>query len=83
MAAIRAALVKGRSSEDEVYAAADESAQELKEKIRQLHQNYKQAASEDRTGISPARVIHMYSAKPPLVIVVYNNSLIDISCHCP
>lgn len=49
-------MVKGRSSEDEVYAAADESARELKERIRQLHQNHKQAASEDRTGISPARV---------------------------
>lgn len=55
VAAIRAALVKGRSSGDEVYAAADESAQELKEQIRQLHQKQKQAAGEGRTGISPAR----------------------------
>lgn len=62
VATIRSALVKGRSSGDEVYAAADESAQELKEKIHQLYQNYKQTASEDRTGISPARVMYWVTA---------------------
>lgn len=95
VAAIRAALVKGRSSEDEVYAAADESAQELKEKIRQLHQNHKEAASEDRTGTSPARVMYSsYSFQPfslsPYILYkansfdcVYNDPLIDIPCRCP
>lgn len=71
MAAIRAALVKGRSSEDEVYAAADESAQELKEKIRQLYQNQKQAASEDRTGISPARVKYSSHSFRPFSLSPY------------
>lgn len=58
MAAIRAALVKGRSSGDEVYAAADETAQELRERIRQLHQGQKQPASGGEAGISPARVMY-------------------------
>lgn len=71
VAAIRAALVKGRSSEDEVYAAADESAQELKEKIRQLYRNHKQAASEDRTGISPARVKYSSHSFRPFSLSPY------------
>lgn len=58
MAAIRAALVKGRSSGDEVYAAADEAAQQLRERICQLHQSQKQAASAGEAGISPARVMY-------------------------
>lgn len=78
MAAIRAALVKGRSSGDEVYSAADETAQELRERIRQLHHSQKQTASRGEAGISPARVmynsysfglrlsprIHTFSQKP-------------------
>lgn len=54
--AIRAVLVKGRSSGDAVYAAAEETATELKERIRQLHQIQKQAVNGSGTGISPARV---------------------------
>ncbi|XP_041832837.1 PCNA-interacting partner [Melanotaenia boesemani] len=53
--AIRAVLVKGRSSGDAVHAAADEATQELKERIFQLHQFQKQAANGSRMGISPAR----------------------------
>ncbi|XP_026217240.1 PCNA-interacting partner [Anabas testudineus] len=53
--AIRAVLVKGRSSGDAVYAAAEETATELKERIRQLHQIQKQAVNGSGTGISPAR----------------------------
>ncbi|XP_012729239.2 PCNA-interacting partner [Fundulus heteroclitus] len=55
LAAIRAALVKGRSSGDPVYAAAEDATKELKEKIVRLHQIHKQAANGDGTGISPAR----------------------------
>ncbi|TMS02995.1 PCNA-interacting partner [Larimichthys crocea] len=55
VAAIRAALVKGRSSEDAVYAAAEETTKELKERICQLHQIQKQTANGSGTGISPAR----------------------------
>ncbi|XP_074481557.1 PCNA-interacting partner [Sebastes fasciatus] len=55
VAAIRAALVKGRSSEDAVYAAAEETTKELKERICQLHQIQKQIANGSGTGISPAR----------------------------
>ncbi|XP_036976991.1 PCNA-interacting partner [Acanthopagrus latus] len=55
VAAIRAALVKGRSSGDVVYAAADETAKELRERICQLHQIQKQTANGGGTGISPAR----------------------------
>lgn len=58
MAAIRAALVKGRSSEDAVFTSAHETAQELKERICQLHHIQKQSsANGGGTGISPARVI--------------------------
>uniref|UniRef100_A0A3Q4HCB7 PCNA-interacting partner n=1 Tax=Neolamprologus brichardi TaxID=32507 RepID=A0A3Q4HCB7_NEOBR len=53
--AIRAVLVKARSSGDAVYAAAEETAQELKERICQLHQIQKQSANGSGTGISPAR----------------------------
>ncbi|KAM9335066.1 PCNA-interacting partner [Symphorus nematophorus] len=55
VAAIRAALVKGRSSGDEVYAAAEETTKELKERICQLHQLQKEAANGSGMGISPAR----------------------------
>ncbi|XP_070848069.1 PCNA-interacting partner [Chaetodon trifascialis] len=55
VAAIRAVLVKGRSSGDAVYAAAEETAKELKERICQLHQIQQQTANASRTGISPAR----------------------------
>uniref|UniRef100_UPI0037E7F571 PCNA-interacting partner n=1 Tax=Semicossyphus pulcher TaxID=241346 RepID=UPI0037E7F571 len=51
--AIRAVLVKGRSSGDPVYAAAEETTTELKERICQLHQI--QSANGSGTGISPAR----------------------------
>ncbi|XP_070784808.1 PCNA-interacting partner [Enoplosus armatus] len=53
--AIRAVLVKGRSSGDEVYAAAEETTKELKERICQLHQIQKRSANGSGTGISPAR----------------------------
>ncbi|XP_030575995.1 PCNA-interacting partner isoform X2 [Archocentrus centrarchus] len=53
--AIRAVLVKGRGSGDAVYAAAEETAQELKERICQLHTIQKQSVSGSGTGISPAR----------------------------
>uniref|UniRef100_A0AAV2IZB6 PCNA-interacting partner n=1 Tax=Knipowitschia caucasica TaxID=637954 RepID=A0AAV2IZB6_KNICA len=51
--AIRALLVKGRNSGDPVYMAADKTANELKERILQLHQ--RRTANECSTGISPAR----------------------------
>ncbi|KAM4614800.1 PCNA-interacting partner [Polymixia lowei] len=51
--AIRAVLVKGRSTEDVVYTAAEETAKDLKERIFQLHQSQKLLTS--GTGISPAR----------------------------
>ncbi|XP_059182063.1 PCNA-interacting partner [Centropristis striata] len=53
--AIRAALVKGRSSGDAVHAAAEETTEELKARICQLHQIQKQIANGSGTGISPAR----------------------------
>ncbi|XP_041637162.1 PCNA-interacting partner isoform X2 [Cheilinus undulatus] len=53
--AIRAALVKGRSSGDAVYAAAEETTTELKERICQIHQIQKENANGSGTGISPAR----------------------------
>lgn len=60
--AIRTVLVKGRNSGDAVYAAAEETAKELKERICQLHQIQKQTANGGGTGISPARVMYnLYS----------------------
>ena len=56
MTAIRAALVKGRSSGDELYASVEETARELKERISEIHQVQKQTADGSGTGISPARV---------------------------
>uniref|UniRef100_A0A8C9XJZ3 PCNA-interacting partner n=1 Tax=Sander lucioperca TaxID=283035 RepID=A0A8C9XJZ3_SANLU len=53
--AIRAVLVKGRSSGDAVFAAAEETTKELKERICQLHQIQKVIANGSGTGISPAR----------------------------
>ncbi|XP_028306424.1 PCNA-interacting partner isoform X2 [Gouania willdenowi] len=53
LAAIRAALLKGRSSEDEVYAAAEETSLELKERMRELQQKLTTEGS--NSGISPAR----------------------------
>lgn len=64
MTAIRAVLVKGRSSGDAVYAAAEETAQELKERICQLHQIQKQFANGSGTGISPARVMYNLCFQP-------------------
>lgn len=58
MAAIRAVLVKGRSSGDAVYAVSEETTKELKERICQLYQIQKQIAKGSGTGISPARVMH-------------------------
>uniref|UniRef100_H3D549 PCNA-interacting partner n=1 Tax=Tetraodon nigroviridis TaxID=99883 RepID=H3D549_TETNG len=56
VAAIRAAMVKGRSSGDAVLAAANETAQELKERICQLHHSQKQSSAKGNgTGLSPAR----------------------------
>lgn len=58
VATIRAALVKGRGGGDAVLAAANETAQELKERICQLHHIQKQrGANGGMIGISPARVI--------------------------
>lgn len=65
VAAIRAALVKGRSSGDAVYAAADETAKELRERICQLHQIQKQTANGGGTGISPTRVMYNHSLSQP------------------
>lgn len=56
MAAVRAALVKGRSGGDPVCAAAEDTAKELKERIGQL--SHRQAGGGRGTGISPARVEH-------------------------
>ncbi|XP_078098923.1 PCNA-interacting partner [Sander vitreus] len=53
--AIRAVLVKGRSSGDAVFAAAEETTKELKERICQLHRIQKVIANGSGTGISPAR----------------------------
>ncbi|XP_047245896.1 PCNA-interacting partner isoform X2 [Girardinichthys multiradiatus] len=55
LATIRAALVKGRSSGDPVYVAAEETTKDLKERMVQLHQIQKQATNGDGTWISPAR----------------------------
>ncbi|CAL8242468.1 unnamed protein product [Merluccius merluccius] len=56
VAAIRAALVKGRSSEDAVCAAAAETARDLKERIAQLHRRQPRSdGAAATTGISPAR----------------------------
>ncbi|CAJ1054508.1 PREDICTED: PCNA-interacting partner [Xyrichtys novacula] len=55
LTAIRAVLVKGRSSGDAIHTAAEETTTELKERICQLHQIQKQKASGSGTGISPAR----------------------------
>lgn len=57
MAAIRAALAKGRSSGDAVLAAANQTAQELEERIRKVHHLQKESSAQGGgTGISPARV---------------------------
>lgn len=57
MTAIRAALVKGRSSGDAVLAAANQTAQELEERIREVHHLQKESSAQDGgAGISPARV---------------------------
>ncbi|KAG7225579.1 hypothetical protein INR49_004985 [Caranx melampygus] len=53
--AIRAVLVKGRSSGDDFYTAAEETTKELKERIRQIHQIQKETANGSGMGISPAR----------------------------
>ncbi|KAM6986272.1 PCNA-interacting partner [Aplochiton taeniatus] len=50
---VRAALVKGRSNGDVVYAAVDETAKDLKEQISEIHLSQKQVSY--RMGISPAR----------------------------
>lgn len=66
VAAIRAALVKGRGSGDAVLAAADETARELKERICQLHHIQKQNdANGGMIGISPARVITLLWSEHP------------------
>lgn len=67
--AIRAVLVKGRSSGDAVYAAAEETTKELKDRICQLHQIQKQSANGSATGISPARV--MYSLCSPASLLQF------------
>lgn len=61
--AIRAVLVKGRSSGEEFFAAAEETTKELKERICQIHQIQKQTTNGSNTGISPARVMYsLYSS---------------------
>ena len=84
VAAIKAALVKGRSSGDTVYAAADETAKELRERICQLHQIQKQTANGGGTGISPARVmynLHSLSQRA-IVLAIHshkkNNSIFSL-----
>jgi hypothetical protein len=58
VAAIRAALVKGRGGEDRAYAAIDQTARALKESIGQLHGGQQGGdANAVGTGISPARVM--------------------------
>lgn len=64
MTAIRAVLVKGRSSGDAVFAAAEETTKELKERICQLHQIQKVIANGSGTGISPARVMYNSALQP-------------------
>ncbi|XP_059904488.1 PCNA-interacting partner [Gadus macrocephalus] len=55
VAAIRAALVKGRGGgEDRAYGAIDQTARALKESIGQLHRG-QQGGNAVGTGISPAR----------------------------
>lgn len=78
VAAIRAVLVKGRSSGDAVYAAAEETANELKERICQLHLIQKQPANGSGTGISPARV--MYNSSP-LVRTFMQNPFNLLQCQ--
>lgn len=57
MAAIRAALAKGRSGGDAVLAAANRTAQELEERIRKVHRlQMESGAQGGGTGVSPARV---------------------------
>lgn len=70
MTTIRAVLVKGRSSGDAVYAAAEETAEELKERICQLHEIQKQTLNGSGTGISPARVVynHLLSSQSSTVL---------------
>uniref|UniRef100_A0A673ZQ22 PCNA-interacting partner n=1 Tax=Salmo trutta TaxID=8032 RepID=A0A673ZQ22_SALTR len=51
---IRAALLKGQASGDIVYAAADETAKDLKERIAQIHLSHRLQSARG-TGISPAR----------------------------
>ncbi|XP_036431462.1 PCNA-interacting partner [Colossoma macropomum] len=53
VSSIRAALLKGLSNGDPVYAAAEDTVKELKERITQIHTSLKESAS--TTGISPAR----------------------------
>lgn len=80
MAAIRAVLVKGRSSGDAVYAAAEETTKELKERICQLHRIQKQTASASRTGISPARVTYSLrsAASQPAILLAFASILKSI-----
>ena len=58
MAAIRAALAKGRGGGDAVLAAAAEAAGELEEKICRLHHIQGQGSAQGGgTRMSPARVV--------------------------
>ncbi|XP_037318092.2 PCNA-interacting partner [Pungitius pungitius] len=53
--AIRAALVKGRGGEDGVRVAAEETAEQLKERICLLHRLQERTAAGGGSGVSPAR----------------------------
>ncbi|KAI4873701.1 hypothetical protein NFI96_005160 [Prochilodus magdalenae] len=53
VSSIRAALLKGLSNGDPVYAATEDTVKELKDRIGQIHTTLKESAS--GTGISPAR----------------------------
>lgn len=82
MTAIRAVLVKGRSSGEAVYAAADETTKELKERLCQIHQIQKQIANGSGTGISPARVMYnLCSAARNLYIWLSVSPQVHTSIH--
>lgn len=58
VSSMRAVLLKGLGSTDPVYATVDDAAEELKERIQQIHTLQKESAC--GKGISPARVELIY-----------------------
>ncbi|KAK6487949.1 PCNA-interacting partner [Huso huso] len=55
MSTIKARLLKGRSSEDPLCAAAEETVQELRLRIKNIIHSQKEATNASAIGISPAR----------------------------